>query len=438
MFSESQFKTFNISKDGERVWYRNKHLYFFNQSASCPTCFLNDTVTVPNILLQKLIEYANSSSILRFLIEEAVKIENETAFVTVRVGDLLFDGYKDKLVSAICNKPLAQTICRAVGIPERIGLFYGVCFYFRVIDNSNFQQNNTDDGLYEINTGLKDRSLIGKLYSWNNLTRLSNSTWYGPKAREIRGSDGQLFKPFLKKNEIQQLFVAQVCRVVDMEVQQESEFHDIGAFEYGPAASMSNMTLQKELGFCNPAAPRFFNDTVIQPDGCSPVGLMDVSSCIQGNARIYISQPFFYNCPAALREAVDGLRRPTEDDRTFVQIQPESGVVMRAIRKSQLNVGVVKGNIHFLSKMSDTVIPLGWLNESAVFDPQTESLISELGTVLKILPTITICCGAIGGFLFLAGVASVVVSTYFKETDVPLLEDDDEDQSQNEINSEQD
>jgi len=422
-FTESQFKKFNISKDGERASYRNTHLYFFNQSASCPTCSLNDKVTVPNILLQKLVDYAKSSRLLRIAIEEAAKRENETAFITVRVGDLLFDGYKDQLISAICNK--IQSICRIVGIPDKIGIFYG--------------QNNTDDGLYEINTGLKDRSLLGHLYSWNNLTRVPNTTWYGPKAREIKGSDGQLFKPFLKKNEVQQLFVAQVCRVIEMEVQQESQFHDIGVFEYGPAASMNNITLQKELGFCNPEAPRFFNDTEIQPNNCSPVGLMDVSSCIPGNARIYISQPFFYDCPAALHQAVDGLRRPTDDDRTFVQIQPEAGVVVRAIRKSQLNVGVIKGDIHFLSEMKDTIVPLLWINESAVFDPQTESMISELSIVLKILPTTVICCGAIGSFLFLAGIVSIVLSTYFKETDVPLLQDDDnDDQSQNEINSGQD
>ncbi|KAE9553193.1 hypothetical protein FO519_003589 [Halicephalobus sp. NKZ332] len=424
-FMESQSKDFNISKSGERILYRNKHLYFFNQSASCPTCFLNDTVTIPNILLQKLVDYANSSSILRIVIEEAAILEQETAFITVKVGDLLFDGYKDKLVSAICGKAIVKSICKAIGIPERIGIFYG--------------QNNTDDGLYEINTGLKDRSLLGNLYSWNNMTRLPDSVWYGPRARAIHGNDGQLFKPFLKKNEVQQLFVAQVCRVVEMEVQQESEFHNIAVYEYGPAASMNNITLQRELGFCNPAAPRFFNDTVIQPIGCSPVGLMDVSSCIPGNARIYISQPFFYNCPAALHEAIDGIRRSTENDRTFVQIQPEAGVVIRAIRKSQLNVGVIKGKISFLSQMKDTIIPLLWLNESAVFDPQTESMISELGTILKVLPAAMIFFGGVGGFLFLAGIATIVVSMYFKETDVPLLEDDEEDdQSQNEVTAGQD
>jgi len=422
-FTESQFKKFNISENRERAFYRNTHLYFFNQSASCPTCFLDDKITVPNIILQKLVDYAKISAILRFVIEGAATVENETAFITVRVGDLLFDGYKDRLISSICN--WIPRICKLLRIPERIGIFYG--------------QNNTDDGLYEINTGLKDRSLLGHLYSWNNLTRVPNTTWYGPKAREIKGSDGQLFKPFLNKNEVQQLFVAQVCRVVEMEVEQESEFRNIGVFEYGPAASMNNITLQKELGFCNPAAPRFFNDTEIQPNGCSPIGLMDVSSCIPGNARIYISQPFFYGCPAALHQAIDGLRRPTDDDRTFVQIQPEAGVVIRAIRKSQLNVGFIKGNIHFLSKVRDTIIPLLWINESAVFDSQTESMINELSTVLKILLTTVICCGAIGAFLFLAGIVSIVLSMYFKETDVPLLQDDDDDdQIQNEITSGQD
>lgn len=258
------------------------------------------------------------------------------------------------------------------------------------------------------------------------MTSLPNTTWYGPRAREIRGTDGQLFKPFLQQNEVLSIFVTQVCRVVEMQVKSQGEFRNIKTFNYEPADSMNNITLQKLLGFCNPDAPRFFDDVLVQPKNCSPVGLMDISSCNPAKARIYISQPYFYNCPAALHLAVDGLRPPTEDDRTFVQIEPTAGVVVRAIRKSQLNLGVVKGNIQFLSQMKDTIIPMLWLNETALIDPDTENMIHQLSSVMKILPMIVICALAVGGFCFIGGVAAIVVSNCMTTTDVPLLSEEDD------------
>lgn len=85
---------------------------------------LNDRVTVPNVLLQKIIDYA-TGTFARFIIEEAAKLANETVFITVSVKDLLFDGYKDPLVSSICDGRLSF-LCKPLNIPDKIGIFYKV------------------------------------------------------------------------------------------------------------------------------------------------------------------------------------------------------------------------------------------------------------------------------------------------------------------------
>jgi hypothetical protein len=73
-----------------------------------------------------LVDIGSKNAIFRMAVETATKVVNETAFITVNVGELLFDGYKDPLVSAICDKPFVKPICKSFKLPERIGLFYGV------------------------------------------------------------------------------------------------------------------------------------------------------------------------------------------------------------------------------------------------------------------------------------------------------------------------
>lgn len=62
---------------------------------------------------------------------EAIKIVllrmKETAFVTVNVGELLFYGYKDNIISPICK--VVPNICSKFGIPDRIGLLYKVILF---------------------------------------------------------------------------------------------------------------------------------------------------------------------------------------------------------------------------------------------------------------------------------------------------------------------
>lgn len=49
---------------------------------------------------------------------------------------------------------------------------------------------------------------------------------------------------------------------------------------------------------------------------------MDVSSCLPGSPRIYISQPHFLDTPHELWAAMEDLAPPSENDRTFVDIEP--------------------------------------------------------------------------------------------------------------------
>ena len=52
--------------------------------------------------------------------------EKEKAFTDVTVDELLFKGYADPLLKHCDSLPF-RPICKAFKIPDKIGLFYGVC-----------------------------------------------------------------------------------------------------------------------------------------------------------------------------------------------------------------------------------------------------------------------------------------------------------------------
>uniref|UniRef100_A0A915EI23 Uncharacterized protein n=1 Tax=Ditylenchus dipsaci TaxID=166011 RepID=A0A915EI23_9BILA len=318
-------------------------------------------------------------------------------------GELLFDGYKDPIVSSICDHFLMRSICASAGIPDRVGLLY--------------KQNNTDDGLYEINAGVDSVYNLGKLYSWNNMSVLTNTAWYGPQARMINGSDGQLFPPnlFLTKN--LEIFVGKISRSLEMEQSGYAEVDDLPAFKYIPAKSMNSVAIQRAKGFCNPDSPRFYNDTNVQEEGCAPAGLMDVSSVEPGNPRIYVSQPHFYNSPKELGESIVGIAGASlENDQTFFNIEPLTGVIVSAAGKSQLNVGVIKGNLRAFANMKDLIVPIVWMNESALIDAGTKAQVMRAVSAIHLTFVWGVILIALGASLVFTFAGVVVFSKYINKT----------------------
>ncbi|KAK6051529.1 hypothetical protein COOONC_10966 [Cooperia oncophora] len=153
LFRERQYKSpYQFDKNDTRVFYRNNHVYTFNESLSCASCSLDKHVIIPNVIFQKLVDFAQHGFAAKFAIEAVLTVyKRESPFIEVSVKEALYDGYKDPLLAAVCDKtPFLKALCVGAKIPDRIGFFYG--------------QNNTDDGLYEVDTGRNDVYNIGKVF----------------------------------------------------------------------------------------------------------------------------------------------------------------------------------------------------------------------------------------------------------------------------------
>ncbi|CAD5222398.1 unnamed protein product [Bursaphelenchus xylophilus] len=412
VFDEVQHKRIQFAANDTRVFYRNYKYYFFNQNKSCDDCLLTDVVTVPNIVLQTIIDKIPNNVIIKGLVDIVLRAQKEKIFITATVGGLLFEGYEDPLISKICNSnPMVRAFCRAQKIPLKVGLFYG--------------KNGTEDGLYEIGSGTGDISELSKVFTFNRKNH--TDAYYGPKAQQIKGTDGQMFPPGINSRDsyFLDLFVGPLCRSIELERTGSRNYEGVWVYTYGPSRNMHDIDLQRGLGFCNPNSPRYFNNTYIQEKGCAPMGIMDVSSCMPGNPRIYISQPHFYGSHPAVHDAIDGLAPISDNDKTEIGIEPATSAVVYADQRTQLNLGVINGGLPSLSTVSPRIIPLIWLRDSASFDEGTKAQLSGLAGTKK-----DIFIASIGTFLFFClsivafGVIFAVRSRQQESDTVPLLADE--------------
>lgn len=77
-----------------------------------------------------------------------------------------------------------------------------------------------------------------------------------------------------------------------------------------------------------------------------PTTLLDLSQCAPGQPRVYSSNAHFLYAPIQLLESIDGMEKPDPiKDETSIDIEPLTGVVIQAKERTQLNVGVLRGNL---------------------------------------------------------------------------------------------
>ncbi len=113
-----------------------------------------DTVTILNIPYATLAGMMlQQSPATRGLVNAGMAILNEKLFVTKPVGQILFDGYKDPILSA--GEFLSKFKIDMPGLTDKFGFYYG--------------RNNTwyADGVFNINTGANGLGELGTVNTWN-------------------------------------------------------------------------------------------------------------------------------------------------------------------------------------------------------------------------------------------------------------------------------
>ncbi|XP_004703268.1 lysosome membrane protein 2 [Echinops telfairi] len=323
-----------------------------------------DLIRTLNIPVVTAMEWAQNR-FLRGIIEAMMKAYEQKMFVTHTVHDLLW-GYKDELLSLISVfKP---------DISPYFGLFYG--------------KNGTNDGDYVFLTGEDSYLNFTKIVEWNGKKSLS---WWGTeKCNMINGTNGDSFHPLITKDEILYVFPSDFCRSVFLTFSGFENIQGLPAYRYKvPAEILANTS--DNAGFCIPEG------------NCLGSGVLNISICKNG-APIIMSFPHFYQADEKFVSAIAGMHPNEENDETFVDINPLTGIILRAAKKFQVNVYVRKfDDFVETGNMRTLVFPVMYLNESIVIDKESaERLKSVMNNAMIItnIPYVIMALGVLFGIIF--------------------------------------
>lgn len=386
-----------LSHNNGIVKFKRYVSYVFNETESCQTCILGNRIWIPNMIYQKFVEAASTAGMRA----AATTLLSQTAFLEVEVGEFLFEGYKDPFLDKICEIPFMNFVCESIlDLPERIGIF--------------FEKNNTDDGVYEISDGVGTPKDIGKIHTWNGKKSVDASWWSSLNARMIRGTEGMLFPPLLKKSDRIYVFISQMCRSVWLEFQKEVEYNGVPAFRFIIPPEVFDPTIPENDGFCNPTDKRFF-DSQKETDYCFPKGLLEMSKCLRSQPPIMVSLPNFNFAPDEVRQSVKGLNTTDpERDIIFVDLEPRLGAVLRAQRSYQINIEMWKGrDLIFpvnMNKTRSSLVPVLIIHEVATIDEDTMNTIkSDLIQVEWLAYLFTTTVATVGFAIMIVGIIFMTV-----------------------------
>uniref|UniRef100_G3QZ95 Scavenger receptor class B member 2 n=1 Tax=Gorilla gorilla gorilla TaxID=9595 RepID=G3QZ95_GORGO len=162
------------------------------------------------------------------------------------------------------------------------------------------------------------------------------------------------------------------------------------AFRYKvPAEILANTS--DNAGFCIPEG------------NCLGSGVLNVSICKNG-APIIMSFPHFYQADERFVSAIEGMHPNKEDHETFVDINPLTGIILKAAKRFQINIYVKKlDDFVETGDIRTMVFPVMYFNESVHIDKETASrLKSMINTTLIItnIPYIIMALGVFFGLVF--------------------------------------
>ncbi|XP_067413141.1 lysosome membrane protein 2 isoform X2 [Emydura macquarii macquarii] len=356
-----------ILDNGTRVSAENPKTYVFEPEMSVgdPEVDRIRTVNIPAVTVMEL----TKSTSLRLPTEILLILYQEDLFTTHTVHELLW-GYKDKLLSAL---HLIHP-----EIDPQFGLFN--------------KMNGTDDGEYVVLSGKMSYLNFSKIVEWRGKESLN--WWTTESCNMINGTDGSVFHPLISTDETIYMFSSDFCRSLYVTFDSFVSVSGISAYRFVPPAKVfANSSVNPDnAGFCVPAG------------NCQGSGILNVSICKQG-APILLSAPHFYQADEKYVKDIKGMHPRKEDHETFLDINPLTGMLVRAAKRMQINVYVRKLD-EFIETGSvrTLVFPVVHVNESVLIDDASAKKLKNVlfeATVVTSIPFIIMALGIILGVGFI-------------------------------------
>ncbi|XP_049907418.1 lysosome membrane protein 2a isoform X2 [Epinephelus moara] len=353
-------------ENGTKLYALNPKTFVFvpEKSAGDPEVDIIRTVNIPFVAIMN--ELNSYSFFLRTFVSMYINTLGVDMFMTRTVHEVLW-GFKDPLLTKVHSmKP---------EVDEYFGLMW--------------KKNGTHEGEFVFHTGEENYLDYGKIDTWNGLSKMS--WWSSNQSNMINGTDGAVFHPLINRNELLYIFAADLCRSIHLAYVEDVEVKGIQAYRFAPPNDvlMSPKDNPTNAGFCVPAGD------------CLGTGVLKVSVCREG-APIVVSFPHFYQADPKYINAVDGLSPNKEEHETYLDLQPTTGVPIRACKRAQLNI-ILKRVQGFPKTrfINETIFPIMFVNETATIDDESASQMRTLLLIVTLVSNFPLLIVGMGIILLL-------------------------------------
>ncbi|XP_034249405.1 sensory neuron membrane protein 2-like [Thrips palmi] len=364
----------------DTVSYLPKSSYYFNKDKSgCRS--ESDTVTVIHApILGTALKLQQVSAMGLGIFNDAVPLlfTAKNIFLTTTVGELLFSG-----VFINCSFPEdsfpAGAVCQ--GLRQRAPATYrrdGLNFYFSMFGHLN----GTSHERIRVHRGQDDARAVGVITAVAGNATLA--TWrQGTPCNLINGTDGTLFGPFQRGATVLPIYTSASCRSLYLHYKEDTDLNGVPVMRFAIDTDMlaSGLEYAPNRCFCV-IAPE--EDQQADPDeeeaarrrrraagmtveekeakSCLPNGTMSLAPC--SGSPVILSFPHFYLGDKALVDYPVGLAPREEAHQTIVDIEPTTGIPLRAKKRVQLNMFLKKiEDFNYLASVSEGLFPILWMEE---------------------------------------------------------------------------
>jgi len=341
---------------------------------------LTDTVVTLNLPLVAAADMARDDFMMQWGLTDIFSTMQAELFLTKTVGEILFDGYTDELVTIADSFKEEEEEKGRNSVPmDKFGWFY--------------KRNGTtwSDGDLSMHTGEDDISLLGKISTWNYAT--STSAFPGECGR-VRGSSDGLFAPgTLAMRDNFEIWSTDICRTIQFQRSGLESIHGIPADKFQLSAEV------------------FANETQCSANGCYnnnlPTGVQNVTQC-KLNSPAFVSRPHFYAAdPSYVDQFQYGISPDPAKHESYFLIEPKTSIPLKVSMRLQLNILISAnpGISYLFEDLPRVFYPVLWFESEAIL---TETMAGQLSLLIN-LPTIMVVCGGVGVIL---GCLSMLMSMY--------------------------
>lgn len=380
-----------FNKTSLTVTYDDKKRYQFMPEKSPP---LTNKIYNVNLPLQGILMFLKklpdfSRSLVVPLLEGILENYNESLFYHRTAQELLFQGYKVDLIQDLIDLASAFVTVPQILPNNTFGFLYG--------------KNNSGDGVFEVFTGADDIGHYSQIYKWKNMSRIP--FWNNQYCNMMNGTDGSQFPPPITKKDILYVYTPELCRSVSLEFEKEVRVKGIPAYRF----------ITPEMLFASPLVNPDNMCYCTEPEFCELSGILDVSPCRDG-LKLAVTAPHFFQGHKFVKERVSGLSPSREQHETYVDIEPTTGLVLRASRKLQMNF-ILKPfkEMEEMKSVSMSVIPLIWVIEEAELTDEVAALFTaKVRTPVTVAKSVLTACIVLG-ILWIVTAGFVTIYILVKE-----------------------